>query len=35
MREIAIQEKMNRTEQDGTGLNDNSIGFENTVDYCL
>ncbi len=33
MSEIAIREKMNRTEQDGTRLNSNSIGLENTVDY--
>ncbi len=35
MSEIAIKEKMNGTEQDRMGLNGNSIGFENTVDYCL
>ncbi len=37
-RGIAIREKMNGqngTEWDGTRLNDNSIGFENTIDYCL
>jgi hypothetical protein len=33
MSEIAIQDKMNDTERDRPGLNDNSIGLENTVDY--
>ncbi len=33
MSKIAIWEKMNRTEWDGMRLNDNGIGFENTIDY--
>jgi len=34
MSEIAIREKMNGTERDRTRLNNNGIGFENTIDYC-
>jgi len=33
MSEIAIGEKMNWMEWDRMILNDNSIGFENIVDY--
>jgi len=39
MSDIAIGGKMNRTKQDGTDwdgarLNENSIGYKNTTDYC-
>ncbi len=34
MSEIAIREKINGTGRDGTRLNGNGIGLENTVDYC-
>jgi hypothetical protein len=34
MSEVAIRDKMNGTEWDGTRLNGNSIGFENTIDCC-
>jgi hypothetical protein len=39
MSDIAIQEKINRTEWDGMGwdgtrLNGNGMGLENTVDHC-
>ncbi len=34
MSEIAIQEKLNGMEWGRTRLNGNSIGFENTFDYC-
>jgi hypothetical protein len=33
MSKIATQEKIYGTEQGRTGLNNNSIGFENTIDY--
>ncbi len=33
MSEIAIREKINGTGRDGTRLNGNGIGLENTVDY--
>jgi hypothetical protein len=35
MSEIAIREKMNGTGWDGTSLNGNGIGLENTIDYHL